>query len=116
MVREGFTDEHIGTEIRKAVNSVIKYGFGYGPSYCHGDLGNFAVLDFAARQLEDKELKKAVDETFSDLFNDQLADNWNTTRFKSCMNYGMMLGLSGWGYAMLSHYTDFAVPQFLWLE
>jgi len=29
---------------------------------------------------------------------------------------GLMIGLSGWGYSLLSHYTDFEIPQFLWLE
>ncbi len=116
MAREGYTDEKLGLEIRKAINSVGKYGFGYGPNYCHGDFGNLAVLDLAARQLNDMKLKNTVFNSFSSLYNDQLEANWNTTKFKGCMNYGIMLGLSGWGYAMLSHYTDFEIPQLLWLE
>ncbi len=116
LFRYGYRDSMIKDEIFSAVQTVRKNGFGKSPTYCHGDLGNLAVIDLAGRVLNNVMLRNSVFNTFEELYTNTLSRNWNKKELKSCNSYGLMIGLSGWGYSLLSHYTDFEIPQFLWLE
>jgi len=116
LFRDGYRDGMIENEIISAVQTVQKNGFGKSPTYCHGDLGNLSVIDLAGRTLDNAMLRNSVFNTFNDLYTGTLSRNWKKKELKSCNSYGLMIGLSGWGYSLLSHYTDFEIPQFLWLE
>lgn len=116
MYREGFRDELIRKEISDAVMSIRKFGFGDSPCYCHGDIGSFAVLDFAGRVMNDVSLRNTVYNGFGEFYRSFILPNWNSRKEKICYSYGLMTGLSGLGYSLISHYTDFEIPQVLWLE
>lgn len=114
--KEGYQSETLSSSIESAIQIVKKEGFGKSPTYCHGDLGNLAILDFAGQTLNDVSLRNSVFNTFQEVYTGTIENNWNYKQLKSCNSYGLMIGLSGWGYSLLSHYTNFKIPQFLWLE
>ncbi len=112
----GFQDDRIEKEIAISMKQTRQRGFGNNLTYCHGDLGNLAILDLAAKVLKRDEIRNANAHIFQELYNNILSKKWNTKEMKSCNTYGLMVGLSGWGYAMLANYAQDMLPGFLWLE
>ena len=111
----GFSDEYIDDEIRCALENTINNGFGNNPTFCHGDLGSLEVIYKAGKVLNRPDLCEKEMHCFQKLYEDVIKDNWNGTGYRSCYTYGLMVGLAGWGYSLLSHYANHKVPQFLWL-
>ena len=114
----GMTDTSIKKEVEIALNRTRQYGFGNNPTYCHGDLGNMAILNYAGKVFGRSELCNENMHVFQQLYQQILAKEWRNREFKSCNTYGLMVGLSGWGYSMLSHYAapEYDIPEFLWME
>lgn len=114
----GYSEKYLLEEMKTALNLTKQLGFGNNPTYCHGDLGNMAILNYAGKTLGDFGLCNQTTHMFQQLYQQTLSSEWRNRNFKSCNTYGLMVGLSGWGYSMLSHYADFddALPEFLWLS
>lgn len=112
----GFLDSYIDDEIRCALESTIHNGLGNNPTFCHGDFGSLEVIYKAGKVLNRPDLCEKEMHCFQKLYEDILKDNWYGTGYRSCYTYGLMVGLAGWGYSLLSHYANHKVPQFLWLS
>ncbi len=115
LYKNGMKNELIKSEIKIGINRTIKSGIGISPTYCHGDLGNLSILREAGKVLESKEIVDKEIYTFQELYKNILSKKWREKELKSCNTYGLMIGLAGWSYALLSHYAD-DLPEFLWME
>ncbi len=116
LYREGYKDINIKEQIENAIKTTILQGFGNNVTYCHGDLGNLDILKFAGNILGKFELVDIERQTFQELYSNILSKQWRNKEFKSCNTFGLLIGLAGWGYSMLSHYAEKEVPHFLWIE
>lgn len=112
----GYTDSLIDKEIHTAMNTAIRMGIGNNPTYCHGDLGTLSILNYAARVSKNEALRNQAIQTYQELYDRVLSKEWNSRRMKSGWTLSLMIGITGFGYSMLSNYEPGCVPEFLWLE
>ncbi|MNY48177.1 Lanthionine synthetase C-like protein [compost metagenome] len=117
MLREqGYTDTLLELEIDTAIRTTAQHGIGNNPTYCHGDLGNLAVLRYAAQARGDTRLLDQAVSAYQYLFDEVLSKEWNQKNMKSGWSLSLMIGITGFGYSMLKNYAPDAVPEFLWLQ
>ncbi|MBR1692747.1 MAG: type 2 lantipeptide synthetase LanM family protein [Lachnospiraceae bacterium] len=116
LYRAGVCDTLLKTELEQALARTRQLGIGNNPTYCHGDLGNLAILNLAGDVLGQEQLKNTNIHIFQELYRTTLSRKWHTKEMKACHTYGLMVGLAGWGYSLLSNYTQNSLPEFLWLE
>lgn len=104
----------IDEDIEIAVRTTLKNGFGHSHCLCHGDLGNMLILKYASSELNTKnDIDKRYDIYMSHLIS-QLKDKWECgIPYKN--SPGMMLGLSGIGFGLLSLMNE-DLPFILLLE
>ena len=112
----GYNDEFIDKEIDIALETTIKQGFGNNPCFCHGDLGNLSIVEYAAKVLNKPELKKNCIGTFNQIFNDVVSERWNKGVSCGTENMGLMIGLACFGYGILMKNNNVQIPQILWFE
>ncbi|WP_026528989.1 type 2 lanthipeptide synthetase LanM family protein [Butyrivibrio sp. VCD2006] len=79
--------------------------------YCHGDIGNIELIRRIARTVRDDELLKECECTYKQM----AAIIPEYIKERPLLPYGLMLGLSGIGYSLLSELSD-EVPFILDLE
>lgn len=112
----GYNDDKIDIEIKNALNQTIKYGFGNNDTFCHGDIGNLAILQYVAKSLKDKKLENDCKYTFSKLVDYYISKRWD----KPLLGHGevcsLMVGMAGLGYSLLSNIDSDDLPEFLWLR
>lgn len=109
----GYYDEILDNEIKIALETTIKGGFGNNPSFCHGDLGNLSIVKYAAKILKDKKLENRCENTFNSIFNNVIKERWNKGVFSGTESMGLMVGLSSFGYALLRE-SENDIPDILW--
>lgn len=101
-------------DIKNAIETSLKFGFGRSHCLCHGDLGNIEILNLASDILGDTEIKDKCNVYMQYILNDLKEDIW-----KCGIPYkyspGMMVGLSGIGYGLLKLYSP-NLPSILVLE
>ncbi|PFJ06662.1 hypothetical protein COD67_03990 [Bacillus cereus] len=112
----GYPDNNLLRDIDVAVNTTIEKGFGSSHILCHGDTGNLGILYQVADVLEDEELKKYCDFTFTELYNKYIKYNWDKNAYRTVNIYGLMVGLAGLGYSLLKYGCKYDIPDVLWLE
>ncbi|MDA1476954.1 type 2 lanthipeptide synthetase LanM family protein [Bacillus changyiensis] len=112
----GFSDSRIDQEINIGISSTCLNGIGNNPTYCHGDLGNLAILNYASEITGQVDLKNKTIQTYQDLFDNVLSKEWNKKNLKCTWSVGLMIGITGFGYSMLRHYAPEIVSEFLWLK
>ncbi|WP_061860237.1 type 2 lanthipeptide synthetase LanM family protein [Priestia megaterium] len=112
----GYQDEFLDNEIKIALDTTLKGGFGNGISLCHGDLGNLSIVEHTARILNDQDLEDKCNSTYVRIFKDYISQNWDKGIFRSFEIYGLMVGSAGEGYSILRKITNYELPNILWLE
>jgi type 2 lantibiotic biosynthesis protein lanM len=116
LLSSGYNFDNLDNDIRLSIENTKAYGFGNNPTYCHGDLGNLEILNYASKLFHKKNLNNLCTNIYQELFDTVLVKEWDKKNLKSSNTYGLMVGLSGWGYSMLSNYTDHSLNNFLWLD
>lgn len=112
----GYEDNLLDFEIESAIDTTIKKGFGNNPCYCHGDIGNLAILEYTAKVLGNKEMQNRCENTFIDVFNNLIKKRWNKGVYCGTEAMGLMIGLAGFGYALINKYNEDLVPPVLWFR
>ena len=110
----GYTDSYIDEEIKLALETTIKQGFGNNPCFCHGDIGNLSILEYASKILNDEYLRNKCKHTYNSMFETVLKTRWNKGVFSGTESMGIMTGLSSFGYSLLREINDELVPEILW--
>ncbi|PRR83231.1 Nisin biosynthesis protein NisC [Clostridium vincentii] len=110
----GYNDDYIDHEIKIALETTMEQGFGNNPSFCHGDLGNLSIVEYAAKVLKDKDLLNRCTNTFNFMFNNVLKDRWGNGVFSGTESMGLMIGLASFGYGLLREIDKSSVPEILW--
>ncbi|MGE7674928.1 type 2 lanthipeptide synthetase LanM family protein [Lysinibacillus sp. NPDC094403] len=116
LINHGYFDEEITEEINIALETTLKKGFGNNITLCHGDLGSIGVLFYLATVLDDESLFEQCNETFNEIFNHHISQNWNKPSFRTASVYGLMIGLAGYGYSLLKYGHKAEMPEILWME
>ncbi len=114
--RAGYEDDRLNHEIQCCIENTKKECIGYNIVYCHGDIGNLDILNFAARVLNDHELEKKCKKTYDVLFGKYIQHGWNKDDMEYSKCKGIMLGISGIGYSVLRTIRREETDDFLWLE
>ncbi|MEB8671657.1 lanthionine synthetase LanC family protein, partial [Bacillus cereus] len=109
-------NELANRDLQIALETTKNDGLGRNPSLCHGDLGNLRILHFVSTVLEDKILQNQCIATFDELYTSFLQHKWDKGVFRGTENYGLMVGLSGFGYTCLQFYAPEVVKDILWLN
>lgn len=112
----GYQDDYIDEEIENAMDTTINKCFGNNPCYCHGDIGNLSILQYAAKVLKDENLKNRCENTFNEMFELLIKPRWNKGVYCGTEAMGLMIGLAGFGYALINKYDENLVPPVLWFE
>lgn len=112
----GYVDDYIDKEIDIALNTTINEAIGRNVCMCHGDLGNLRIIKYAADTLKKYELSNRCNKTFNTLYREFLQKKWDKGVFRGTENYGLMVGLSGFGYNCLQNYYEDGIPEILWLS
>ncbi len=101
LLSDNFSDDKIKYEYQHALNITKKFTFGIGPSLCHGDLGNIQIVHYAATALDDKELEKQCENTFSEILRSVIKPRYKGKSFRGTSSAGLFIGTSGFGYTIL---------------
>ncbi|MBE6047910.1 MAG: type 2 lantipeptide synthetase LanM [Clostridium sp.] len=108
-----YKDSLIDDEIKKALDTTIKNGFGNNPTYCHGDLGNIEIVKAASLALGNRKLANKCDNTYVELFDSILSNKWDNNIFRNTESLGIMIGLAGWGYSILRFLYEDEIFNFM---
>lgn len=93
--------------INHLVELVKMNGFGKNPSFCHGDLGSLKVLEIYAKVTNNQALFAECETVFIQIFEKTIKNKWKDQVLSHSESLGLMIGVSGWGYAVLDHlYTE----------
>lgn len=104
-------DKGYEKDVKYAIRSILKKGLGNHVCYCHGDIGNLEVLQYAAEQQQNQELIQLCKNTYA-----KMAHSFEQYITKNqVLSYGMMMGITGVGYSLLRRISK-KVPSILWLE
>ncbi|HEY0753118.1 MAG TPA: type 2 lanthipeptide synthetase LanM family protein [Ktedonobacteraceae bacterium] len=105
-------DPAIRTEIEDALQTTLKEGFGRNHSLCHGDMGSLAVL-LMANHLLPEQYAKELASLQAVLLNNLQAQGCHSGIPYPIETPGLMLGMSGTGYALLRLAAPDRVPELL---
>jgi type 2 lantibiotic biosynthesis protein LanM len=112
----GYLDEKVEKEIEVALSTTIRKGLGNNRSLCHGDFGQLEILRFAAEVLGDSYLQEVVNNLSGELYNLFKTEGYQSGTSRGTESVGLMVGLSGFGYGLLSAAYPSAVPSILTLD
>ena len=111
-VQDGMLDD----EIRVAVRTTLRQGFGSNHCLCHGDLGNLDLLLKASDALHDRELRQDADRLAARLLVRMKQNGWQCGASIHSEVLGLMVGLAGIGYGLLRAAAPQETPSVLLLE
>jgi len=114
-LRKYWADERMDEEIRIGIATTLANWRSKSHCMCHGDLGNLDVLLYAAVQLQDPPLEKHVSKLAAQSLQEAEAKGWYCGVPAELDAPGMMVGVSGIGYAML-RFANPSIPSLLALE
>jgi type 2 lantibiotic biosynthesis protein LanM len=103
-------------EIKTAIETTIKHGFGDNHCLCHGDLGNIDLLLIANAELDDPEIAKITEKIASQILDDIKKNDLRCGVPLGIETPGLMTGLAGIGYGFLRLYNPEVIPSILLLE
>lgn len=107
LYQEGFTDEKLLEEVRMLTDRVIGDCFGNGLSYCHGDLGNLAILKYVSTVTGDRALSSNTVSNYRRLCDSILGSFLSAENESMSKKYsGIMVGLAGVAHSLLSIPSD----------
>lgn len=109
-------DPAIREEIELAVETTRREGFGQNHSLCHGDLGNLELLLAAARHRADPALHEEVYRCAGGILESLDRQGPLSGLPQGREDLGLMVGLTGTGYALTRLAAPDLVPSVLTLE
>ncbi|ADL53889.1 type 2 lanthipeptide synthetase LanM family protein [Clostridium cellulovorans] len=112
----GYEDEYLDQEIKVALNNIKKKCIGNNIVYCHGDIGNLDIIQYAAKISKDEKMIKECSNTYDKLFQLHIKNNWNSEASAYSKCKGIMVGVSGIGLSLLRMINKYDIDDFLWLS
>ncbi|HZR40603.1 MAG TPA: type 2 lanthipeptide synthetase LanM family protein [Ktedonobacteraceae bacterium] len=109
-------DPLIREEIRIALSTTLRDGFGWCHSLCHGDLGNLDVLLTAWQTLHDPFYKQQMQRILAEIMKAIEVHGYVTGAPFGLEVPGLMVGIAGIGYQFLRLCTPERIPSILTLE
>ncbi|GHO54875.1 lanthionine synthetase LanC family protein [Ktedonobacter robiniae] len=109
-------DAAIRQEIEVGIETTFAKGLGSSHSLCHGDFGNIDILLTAAQMLERPQLLERIERAMPKLLDAIDRQGWVSGGPMGLETPGLMMGLSGAGYALLRLAFMHYVPSVLQLE
>ena len=106
-------DSTLLDEIRVALNTTLKHGFGQSHCLCHGDMGNLELLLSAARMLDDANLARETQRMTARILASMDRTGWYCGGPDGVELPGLMLGIAGIGYEMLRLADPETIPNVL---
>ena len=97
------------------VEEIKKKCFGAGPSICHGDIGNLIILDQISVLLGEEKLSVECHENFNSLFQCVIDPRWKNRSFRGMSSVSLMLGMTGFGQAILYFFDGGFNKSPLWI-
>ncbi|HEX4204414.1 MAG TPA: lanthionine synthetase LanC family protein, partial [Ktedonobacteraceae bacterium] len=104
------------TELEAALHTTIAHGFGMNHSLCHGDMGHLDILLSAVQFGADTAYKEAVQHLAPMLLESIETQGWITGVPQGVETPGLMVGITGIGYALLRLASPTQVPSVLLLS
>ncbi len=108
-------DAEIDAEIDAALHTTIRRGFGMNHSLCHGDMGNLDILLTATQRLAKAHYKDVLQRIAPMLLDSVETQSWISGVPQGVETPGLMVGLSGMGYALLRLAEPERMPSILLL-
>jgi lantibiotic modifying enzyme len=104
------------SEVRVALETTVREGFGHNHSLCHGDLGNLDLLLQAGRVLGDARWQEETRRIAGPILGSIRQHGWLCGVPHQVETPGLMTGLAGIGYELLRLAAPERVPSVLTLE
>jgi len=111
-----FDDTPTRNEIRVALETTLKRGFGGGHSLCHGDLGNVDLLLLASEILGESRWRVRANRVAAYVVRSIREHGWLCGTVSQQETPGLMTGLAGIGYELLRLAEPDLVPSVLALR
>jgi len=115
LLLKGYGYENIEDDIKCAMDISSVRSFGNNTSLCHGDFSSLEIMKIAGKVLSDKKILEKERLSFHWLYENVLQKRCDGNCFRGSEVLGLMLGLSGYVYSLVSHSSD-DVPSILYLE
>ncbi|HVU65735.1 MAG TPA: type 2 lanthipeptide synthetase LanM family protein [Ktedonobacteraceae bacterium] len=106
-------DAAVRAEIAAALRTTLNEGFSRNHSLCHGDMGNLEPFILASRLLPSDEIHHQLAGLQAVLLQNIQAQGWVSGIPHPIETPGLMLGMSGTGYALLRLAAPERVPSLL---
>ena len=106
-------DAETREEIRVALETTLRLGFGTNHTLCHGDLGNLEILHYAAQVLGDPGWLAQSRQIGAEIVATARQTGWICGNAAKLESPGLMTGLAGIGYALLRLAEPSRVPSLL---
>ncbi|MGB5929808.1 MAG: type 2 lanthipeptide synthetase LanM family protein, partial [Cyclobacteriaceae bacterium] len=103
-------------DLKIAVKSTLRHGFGKNHSLCHGDLGNMELLLWANQVWQDNKLEQIEKELLAGIIESIRLNGFLCGTPLNVNIPGMLTGSSGIGYQLLRFAFPHQVPSVLLLE
>jgi type 2 lantibiotic biosynthesis protein LanM len=116
MTRKHWEDDLLNDEIKIAINTTLKEGFGGSHCQCHGDFGNLEVLLLASKVLNDQGFLEKAKQIGSSIVEESKNNGWSCGIPQNEETPSLMLGLAGLGYGLLRLASPSKVPSVLTLD
>ena len=113
---QSMDDAETRSEIRVALKTTLREGFGHNHSLCHGDLGNLELLLEAGRKLGDARWQDETRRVAGRILASIKQNRWLCGVPHQVETPGLMTGLAGIGYELLRLAAPDRVPSVLTLE
>ncbi len=112
----GYNSNQLDVEIGFAYNSTFNEGFGFNTSLCHGDMGNLMILRMYESLNDSGNLMQVIRNAMDNLVVNKIEKDYKNGLFRGTKSMGMMVGLAGVGYSLLSAVMSEELPNILTLE
>ncbi|GAA5530717.1 type 2 lanthipeptide synthetase LanM family protein [Herpetosiphon gulosus] len=109
-------DATIDHDLQQALSTTLKQGFGMNHSLCHGDFGNLALIQAAAKHYADQQLQAQAQTLASEIFASIQRGGYRCGVQYGAQPPGLMTGIAGIGYGLLQQAAPACVPSVTFLE
>lgn len=106
LIENGYKDSLLRDEITLIIEQLKEFGFGTDSSICHGDVGSIKLLEHAATVLGMDNLKDGCRATMNEFLSIYLKEQWD--EIMELEDWGLMAGLTGVGFSILSTSNEVA--------
>ena len=103
-------------KLKIAIDTTIRKSFGNNPSLCHGDLGNLEIIYLASKVLNNKTLEKKSEAGFKWIIENVIKNRWKGSSYRGTDNFGLMIGISGFGYSIMKFNNFDEIPSILYFS